>query len=404
MPVSPATSSTHQHLMPGRSGPGFNAGAMYPTGMGYMGRPIRFTSGQFSGRTIRAELQEIQKADLGRKYAKVDRRPLDPPPVVALRLYEVTDEERADGPSEREIENVDDIHTHGLLCTVDLFPVHGIDSPHTTAPFVPSHSTQSSPVSTHAQAHTYNTDGYEVSYSRVQSSNDNVHFPSARHLHAYHQNAREGYLQAASELSPTATSVTSVPASTSASTTMTAPGPSGGMYSTIHFAPVQPETVIQPSDIVHHVEGFPITESSKVTNALVGSTFVMPVAIDYHGKKSLMFVFSDLAVKSEGFFILRYRMFDLFSRAWDMKDLVVQAECYGGMFRVYSTKEFPGLQASTELTKHLSRYGVRLNIRETERKRKKGDASPDHHAFETTGSKRKHRSSASEEGYDDDDQ
>ena len=41
------------------------------------------------------------------RYAKVDRRPLDPPPVVALRLYEVTDEERADGPSEREIENVE---------------------------------------------------------------------------------------------------------------------------------------------------------------------------------------------------------------------------------------------------------------------------------------------------------
>ena len=68
------------------------------------------------------------------------------------------------------------------------------------------------------------------------------------------------------------------------------------------------------------------------------------------------------------------------------------------MFRVYSTKEFPGLQASTELTKvnsskyifqsqtylfffflffffnvkkHLARWGVRLNIRETERRRRK---------------------------------
>ena len=63
------------------------------------------------------------------------------------------------------------------------------------------------------------------------------------------------------------------------------------------------------------------------------------------------------------------------------------------MFRVYSTKEFPGLQASTELTKvkmssllcfchrlnffvclkHLARWGVRLNIRETERRRRKGN-------------------------------
>lgn len=59
----------------------------------------------------------------------------------------------------------------------------------------------------------------------------------------------------------------------------------------------------------------------------------------------------DLAVKIEGTFILRYRVFDLFSKASGSRDLTVQAECYGGTFRVYSTKEFPGLQASTELTK-----------------------------------------------------
>jgi len=64
-----------------------------------------------------------------------------------------------------------------------------------------------------------------------------------------------------------------------------------------------------------------------------------------------MYVLQDLAVKIEGSFILRYRVFDIFSRAQGSPDLVVQAECYGGPFRVYSTKEFPGLQASTELTK-----------------------------------------------------
>jgi len=45
------------------------------------------------------------------------------------------------------------------------------------------------------------------------------------------------------------------------------------------------------------------------------------------------------------------------------------AEAYGGLFRVYSTKEFPGLKASTPLTKHLSYQGVKVNLRETERKR-----------------------------------
>lgn len=38
--------------------------------------------------------------------------------------------------------------------------------------------------------------------------------------------------------------------------------------------------------------------------------------------------------------------------------LAIQAECYGGRLRVYSTKEFPGLQASTELTKVLSAFSI----------------------------------------------
>jgi hypothetical protein len=167
---------------------------------------------------------------------------------------------------------------------------------------------------------------------------------------------------------------------------------------------------------VSQLGGFPITESSKLTSALVGATFVQPANVDYKGKKALMFVFAvchrlfppfnaylmvfdafriqDLAVKIEGTFILRYRVFDIFAKAHGNHDLAVQAECYGGPFRVYSTKEFPGLQASTELTKvrtrveptasrysassndlfqQLARYGVRLNIRETERRRRKKD-------------------------------
>lgn len=55
-------------------------------------------------------------------------------------------------------------------------------------------------------------------------------------------------------------------------------------------------------------------------------------------------------MKIEGTFILRYRVFDIFSKRCD-DELVVQAECFGGPFKVYSTKEFPGLQASTDLTK-----------------------------------------------------
>ncbi len=57
-------------------------------------------------------------------------------------------------------------------------------------------------------------------------------------------------------------------------------------------------------------------------------------------------------MKIEGTFILRYRVFDLFSRAGiNDEDATITAETYGGLFRVYSTKDFPGLPPSTDLTK-----------------------------------------------------
>lgn len=93
---------------------------VYPTGIGLCSLPIRFECGQFAGKIIRSELCEIQKADLGRKYAsgslpypliinvcryaRVDRRPLDPPPVVILKFFEVLDETAPDGVRELSFE------------------------------------------------------------------------------------------------------------------------------------------------------------------------------------------------------------------------------------------------------------------------------------------------------------
>jgi hypothetical protein len=113
------------------------------------------------------------------------------------------------------------------------------------------------------------------------------------------------------------------------------------------------------------------TEAAKRTDSLVGDLFVQPVTIDYKGKPAIVFAFPDLSVKLEGEFILRYRAFEIYSRPDTTEDIPVIAQCYGGTFRVYSTKDFPGLRPSTDLTKTLARWGVRLNVRETERKRRK---------------------------------
>lgn len=46
------------------------------------------------------------------------------------------------------------------------------------------------------------------------------------------------------------------------------------------------------SDVVHYLDGYPIIENSKQTQALVGATFVQPVVMDYQGSKAIIFVFA----------------------------------------------------------------------------------------------------------------
>lgn len=53
-----------------------------------------------------------------------------------------------------------------------------------------------------------------------------------------------------------------------------------------------PGSLQSPSDTVHCVGSYPVTETSKLTGALVGATFVQPSNVEYQGNKSLVFVFA----------------------------------------------------------------------------------------------------------------
>ncbi|KAI6015040.1 velvet factor-domain-containing protein [Pisolithus orientalis] len=275
-------------------------------------RPIHFASGYFQGQTIRAELKEIQKADLGRKYARVDRRPLDPPPVVQLKLYQVFNY-GTESQYEKELCDYSEVQTLGLLCCVDLFPVRAPESAQVSGrePRQLSRFTGSLDLPQCSSSCTPN-------YHRYPRYDANPHTTSTLNQSGSHEN---------------------MPALLSS---------------------------VTPTNL-----GSSVTEEMKCTTSLSGAMFVQPTVIDYDGRRALLFAFSDLAVKVEGYFFLRYRCFDLFSRISGQEEVPIQGECYGGQFRIYSTKEFPGLQPSTELTKQLARYGVRLNTRETERKRKR---------------------------------
>ena len=63
------------------------------------------------------------------------------------------------------------------------------------------------------------------------------------------------------------------------------------------------------SDIVTHMHGRPVYESSKCTSALVGSMFVQPATIDYQGRKALLFPFA----VSFMFMVFSFPFFHFFS-------------------------------------------------------------------------------------------
>ncbi|KAI0334573.1 hypothetical protein GY45DRAFT_1242165 [Cubamyces sp. BRFM 1775] len=265
------------------------------------GQPVTFATGVFARRTIRAEIEEIQKADLGRKYARKDKRPLDPPPVVLCRFFYLVD--RPSGPP-LEIE-IDPEQILGAICHVDLFPVPDDIDPN------------ASPA------------------------------PSAHHGRPHQGPSQPPVLPGVHNMM------------------------SDYAYSSAARYAAESALGVQGDEVVAWFGAFPIYENSKCTAMLSGATFMQSAVIDYRGKKTAMFVFSDLAVKIEGTFVLRYRAFTLFSECAQEPRMPVLAECYGGPFKIYSTKEFPGLLASTELTKRLALHGVRVNLRETPRRRRK---------------------------------
>ncbi|KAF7345253.1 Velvet domain-containing protein [Mycena sanguinolenta] len=246
-----------------------------------IGLPHHFTEGRFSGLTLRAELHELQRPEYGRRFGSVDRRSLDDPPVVLLRLFNVfnagTYEEW-----EQEVPNYNDIPLTGLICTVDLFEV---------------------PVSFRER--------------------------------------------------PCITGNHSSPSTGTRSANITPNRPHSDIRVAEYGSGLPPDTLT----LIH---GYPITESSKRTASLFGTKFVEPHKVTFPGEKQkqIVFTLSDLAVKLEGHFILRYRFFDLFSNGKPDSSSSILAECYGGSFKIYSSKEAPPLKESTTLTKCLAKQGV----------------------------------------------
>ncbi|KAL7280882.1 hypothetical protein ACG7TL_005826 [Trametes sanguinea] len=342
-----------------------------------IGRPVRYDYGLLAQRTIRVEVEEIQKADLARNA--------HPKYTSMFSLFNLKLIERDNGNPPVEV----DVDPDEM---VDLFPV-------------PSEFERSPEKFVNPPAQTFVTalppirTGSPVALPSVHnaykipspSSLRNVTMSSASTLPVLHL---KHSAPSARALPPLFANYPPHAPMTSLQSTLPlaplpffAPPPSASLPLAPWQAPVRQLANSDDPDIVGWFSDFPIRESSRCTVMLAGATFIEAAIIDYKGKRTAVFVFSDLAVKMEGTFVLRYRTFNVLSERTIPPRSPSVAECFGGVFRVYSTKEFPGLKASTELTKnvsltdgrssfgvllqHLALYGVRVNMREQPRKRRR---------------------------------
>nr|UNA00544.1 velvet factor family protein [Ganoderma sp. TQC-2021a] len=324
------------------------------------GLPISFSQGPFTGKTIRTAVTELQKADAGRKYARKDKRPLDPPPVVQVRFFEVLNRGMP-AQQEREILTYDDALVLGLVCQVDLYPIPDEVTPEGIAARNannPMGAAVMNPISNNTIPYgsflsgTTATQPYPLLTPAIHPGSTSASIGSGQqHQHAEYSGFQQQAGASASNFA-------------GPSTLMVALSPPG-----VH-APAGPSAQAS-NDVIAYYSNYAITESSNCTQVLAGARVANAVTLEYNSRPTLAFVFNDLAVQQEGSYTLRYRVFSIFAKTSDTYSTPVLATCFGGVFKIWSSKAFPGLAPSTTLTRRLSLYGTHVNIRSADRKKKR---------------------------------
>ncbi|KAI0929613.1 hypothetical protein AcV7_005102 [Taiwanofungus camphoratus] len=368
-----------------------------------IGIPVLFTAGIFAGRTIRAEILQLQKADLGRKYARKDRRPLDPPPIVQLKLFQVH-HSGTSAQTETEID-YDELQSYGILCHADLFPVplpdtdvdvDGDDARDCRSSMLPETDAQGTQAGSNIMVASAHSPASSAPSSSGSSSGSDLRPRGIPHQHhrqtpwaemVAHLSSPPGALLPplqppfdVQRVGPVVAPDASHAGSAAVPYLHTGSGPPrhwpsahapqpGG--SEPHYRLERHGQGAHAEGAVAFLDGHAVREDAKCTEQLAGTTVVEAMCAEYAGRGALLFIFPDLSVRAEGAFVLRYRAFSITSQAGPGAAAApVLAECVGGPFRVFGTKAFPGLRASTDLTKHISRFGARLNIREHQRTRR----------------------------------
>lgn len=102
-------------------------------------------------------------------------------------------------------------------------------------------------------------------------------------------------------------------------------------------------------------------QQRRLMGSLVGAPFV---GKDENEKEGCFFCFPDLSCRTPGAFRLKFSLVMIDPiRASKVRHFPVLVEAKSNVFTVYNAKDFPGMQASTKLTKRLKEQGCIISIK-----------------------------------------
>jgi hypothetical protein len=108
-------------------------------------------------------------------------------------------------------------------------------------------------------------------------------------------------------------------------------------------------------------------QQRRLMGTLVASPFV---GQDEHGAEGCFFCFPDLSCRTPGSFRLKFALVVLDPRRMHMGERsAIVATAMSDVFQVYNAKDFPGMKASTLLTKRLKEQGCLISIKKGNEKR-----------------------------------
>lgn len=117
----------------------------------------------------------------------------------------------------------------------------------------------------------------------------------------------------------------------------------------------------------------PSVNGSKVTRKLTGTLVASPITaidpdtpghLDRDSRLGCFFLFPDLSCRQTGRYTLRFTIMKLGIQPMAQGSTIpVLATVDSDEFEVYSAKDFPGMQASTALTKDLKRQGALVSVK-----------------------------------------